>query len=115
MARRWIATATFCIAAVAAGAYWYSPRHALNSLQVAMAEQDVVALERYVDWARVRDGLRSDITGALTVNAARDVRGDSPGAAVGSVLVAALGPTVVGFLGDQAISPRGALMILGYR
>jgi hypothetical protein len=115
MARRGIVAAGLCAAALAAAAYWYSPRLALDALQIALAQRDVVALERQVDWPQVRGGIRADVTGLLAANAAQSAGGTGIGAAVGSMLATALGPTVVPFLVDTVVSPQGVIRLLDYR
>jgi hypothetical protein len=95
MRGRIIAVLAVATAVAGTGIYWYSPRYALQRLQTALTEQDVAALERYVNWERGRDGLRSDVTGALGA-------GD-----------AAIGPVVVSAVVDDVASPQSLLKLLG--
>lgn len=115
MTRRTLAALVLTVAVLAGAAYWYAPRQALSGLEAALAERDVVGLERHVDWRRVRDGARADVTGYLTANAAGSVGGGHTGMAVGSMLAAAVGPPVVTFLVDHVVSPQGAIKLAAYR
>ena len=45
---------------VVGGFYWLSLVASLNGLEAGIRERDVVKLEKYIDWPRVREQIRSD-------------------------------------------------------
>jgi hypothetical protein len=113
--RSWVGAVVAVVAAAAGGLYWQSPRWALLSIQQAIVDKDIIPLERYIDWARVREGLRSDLAGALMARTIADSKDGSPGAALGSALVAAVGPAVINGLVDSLVTPAGLIGLIAQR
>ena len=52
--------AAVLLIAVVGGCYWFSLVASLNGLEAGIRERDIVKLEKYIDWPRVREQIRSD-------------------------------------------------------
>lgn len=97
--------ALLLIALAVAGAYWWiAPQRAAQAVAEAIARRDVVALERHVDFPRVRESLKADLNALL----ARELnRNRDPFAALGALFAGALIDSVV----DALLTPEGLATI----
>ncbi|MFN4072483.1 MAG: DUF2939 domain-containing protein [Thermus sp.] len=79
----------------------FSPYLALRGLQKAIERRDAVALERYVDFPRVREGLEADLHAAMVKELERTQ--EDPFAALGVLLAGGLIRALV----DALLTPEG--------
>ncbi|GAA6740017.1 DUF2939 domain-containing protein [Thermus oshimai] len=82
------------------GAYFAAPYLALRGLAQAVERQDPQALERYVDFPRVREALKADLNAALVKEMGKT---QDPFAGLG--LLFAMG--MVNTLADALLTPEG--------
>ncbi|WP_117237279.1 DUF2939 domain-containing protein [Thermus sediminis] len=88
------------VVALGAGYLVVSPFLTLRNLVAAVERQDAQALERYVDFPRVREGLKADLNAKIL----QDLRQQQdPFAALGTLLAAGL----VNALVDALLTPEG--------
>ncbi|WP_038055944.1 DUF2939 domain-containing protein [Thermus amyloliquefaciens] len=97
-ARWWLAV---LLPLVLGGYLVLSPYFALRGLQVAIERRDAAALERYVDFPRVREALKADLHAAMVKELERNQ--ENPFAALGVLLAGGLIQAVV----DSLLTPEG--------
>lgn len=86
--------------AIALGAYWYaSPYLALRSIQAAAQARDADRLNAHVDYPRLRESLKDQVSAQL----AHELGGDAGGQDALSQLGTALGATLGRALGDRLV------------
>lgn len=78
-----------------------SPYFALRGLQAAIERQDAAALERYVDFPRVRENLEADLNAAMAKELEKAQ--DDPFAALGLLFAGSLIQALV----DALLTPEG--------
>lgn len=100
---RWIGLVVLAIALLA-GLYFGSPYMAFNALREGIVEEDTARLERLVDFADVREGLKTDLNAILMAkfNADPEMK-SNPFAALGAVMI----PGIVNAGVDKAVTPDG--------
>ena len=96
--------------AVLAAAYCAYPFWVASALMDAVATRDRNALETYIDFPRVREGLKGDFNAQLLKGIAVP-RGD-PAAALGGAVATLVGPQVVETMVDALVTPAGLLQAL---
>ncbi len=106
---RKLAAALACLAVLAAAYYAY-PFWIASKLAHAVAVRDRDALEAYVDFPRVREGLKADLNAQLLAGALAD--NTHPGAALGGAIATLLGPKVVETMVDALVTPAGLVTAL---
>lgn len=92
--------------AVLAGAYVAYPYYSVNRLGDAVSAGDPEKLQVLVDWESVRGGLESDLNALLT-GAVTQSAGDSPGRAMGQIVLEVLGPKVIENAVQTYTTPEG--------
>lgn len=92
--------------AALAGAYVAYPYYSVNRLGDAVSASDPDKLQVMVDWASVRNGLETDLNALLT-GAVSQTAGDSPGRALGQIVLEVLGPKVIENAVDTYATPEG--------
>ena len=70
---------------VVGGCYWLSLMASLNGLEAGIRERDVVKLEKYIDWPRVREQIRSDLRGSVMTQVFKDANTDKEGGLASSI------------------------------
>src|SRR5215207_4554410 len=93
---------------IAAAAYWASLLHSLNGLEAGLRDRDVVKLEKYVDWTRVREQIRSEIKSATTAHLVQEItRSNAGGAALfGTLIAGAVAPAMIDQLVNDLVTAR---------
>ena len=97
-----IASAAAILVAVIAAWYWASPFFAVASLRNAAIRADTNALNERVDFSRVRDELKTQLSSLLISKMTDNLRGN-PFAAIGVAIAAKLTDVMV----DAMVSPAG--------
>lgn len=93
-----------CVAA-AVGGYWYfSPYVALHGIQSAAKEQDPDKLNAYVDYPKLRESLKGEVTARMATNLAK--RSGSDLEKAGSALGMMLGMAMVDGVIDAMVRPE---------
>jgi hypothetical protein len=92
--------------AALAGAYVAYPYYSVNRLGDAVSSSDPEKLQVLVDWSSVRNGLETDLNALLT-GAVSQTAGDSPGRALGQIVLEVLGPKVIENAVDTYSTPEG--------
>jgi len=92
--------------AVLAGAYVAYPYYSVDRLGAAVSTGDPEKLQVMVDWPSVRNGLQADLNTLLT-GAVSQTAGDSPGRALGQIVLEVLGPKVIENAVDTYATPEG--------
>src|SRR5437870_13739036 len=79
------------------GCYWASLLVSVNKLEAGVRDRDIVKLEKYIDWAGVRDQLRSEIRGTALRRFYQDALGkqESPGHILGTLLAGTIAPAML--------------------
>lgn len=98
------------ILVLAAGAYGGYPFWAATELAHAVATRDREALERHVDFPRVREGLRADLTARVLRETAGNIKG--PGAGLAGAIVSLLAPSAVDVTVAGLTTPAGLVGLL---
>lgn len=102
-----IATAALVVVALALAWYWASPFFSVASLRNAAVRGDTSELNERVDFARLREDLKAQISALFITRMAEDLRGN-PFAALGVALGAKLTEVMV----DAMVTPAGLLSVL---
>jgi Protein of unknown function (DUF2939) len=82
---------------ILAGSYWGSVRISLSRLEAGIRDRDAASLEKYVDWAAVREQLRAEIRGAAMRHVWEDVirKEGSTGSFLGAFLAGTVAPAML--------------------
>ena len=89
--------------ALAIGAYWYwSPLLAVRQLQSAAQARDAQAFNAQVDYPRLRENLKSQLSALMSEKMGKTPASDNPFAALGSMI----GMAVVSPLVDAMVRPE---------
>lgn len=107
--RKTVAVVAAVAFAVAGVAYWYwSPLIALHELQTAAQARDSDAFNRHVDYAKLRDSLKSQL-GAKVADAMGDgSAGGNAGAALGTMLGMAIADKMI----EVLVRPEVVMMAM---
>lgn len=107
--RKTVAVVAAVAFAVAGVAYWYwSPLIALHELQTAAQARDSDAFNRHVDYAKLRDSLKSQL-GAKVADAMGDgSAGGNAGAALGTMLGMAIADRMI----EVLVRPEVVMMAM---
>lgn len=107
--RKTVAVVAAVAFAVAGVAYWYwSPLIALHELQTAAQARDTDAFNRHVDYAKLRDSLKSQL-GAKVADAMGDgSAGGNAGAALGTMLGMAIADRMI----EVLVRPEVVMMAM---
>ena len=103
-----IAAAALVVVALVFGWYWGSPFFSVASLRNAAVRGDTKELNERVDFARLREELKTQISTLLITRMTEDLRGN-PFAALG----VALGAKLTDILIDTMVTPAGLASLLG--
>lgn len=107
--RKTVAVVAAVAFAVAGVAYWYwSPLIALHELQTAAQARDTDAFNRHVDYAKLRDSLKSQL-GAKVADAMGD---GSAGANAGAALGTMLGMAIADKMIEVLVRPEVVMMAM---
>lgn len=107
--RKTVAVVAAVAFAVAGVAYWYwSPLIALHELQTAAQARDTDAFNRHVDYAKLRDSLKSQL-GAKVADAMGD---GSAGANAGAALGTMLGMAIADRMIEVLVRPEVVMMAM---
>lgn len=101
--------------AIAGAAYWASLLLSLHGLEAAFRDRDVIRLEKYVDWARIREQIRSEIKSATTAHLVQEAaRSNEGGAALfGTLIAGAIAPAMIDQLVNDLVTARALARLLG--
>jgi hypothetical protein len=100
---------------VGGGCYWLSLVASLNGLEAGIRERDVVKLEKYIDWPRVREQIRSDLRGSVMTQVFKDANTDKEGglaSSIGALLVGAVAPAMIDRVVDGFVTPQSLVRLL---
>ena len=78
---------------VVGGCYWLSLIESLNGLETGIRERDVVKLEKYIDWPRVREQARSDLRASVMTQVFKEAKPDKErglASSIGALLAGAV-------------------------
>jgi Protein of unknown function (DUF2939)/Protein of unknown function (DUF3426) len=102
---------------ICAAAYWGSLLLSLRGLEAAFRDQDVVKLEKYIDWVRIREQLRSEMRGAATAHLVNEAtqKNASGGTVLGTIIAGAIAPAMIDQVINDLVSPRSLARLLNER
>lgn len=110
--RKTVAVVAAVAFAVAGVAYWYwSPLIALHELQTAAQARDTDAFNRHVDYAKLRDSLKSQL-GAKVADAMGDGEGGGEGGNAGTALGTMLGMAIADKMIEVLVRPEVVMMAM---
>lgn len=101
---RWIVPAVIVVLVLGFAYLWFSPYLALRGIRQAIQHNDPSGIERYVDFPRVRESLKSQLNRALMSEVNKDDSG------FGALGLAFAGP-IIDRLVDAYITPEGLASI----
>ena len=100
---------------VVGACYWLSLIASLNGLEAGIRERDVVKLEKYIDWPRVREQIRSDLRGSVMTQVFKDANTDKEGglaSSIGALLAGAVAPAMIDRIVDGFVTPQSLVRLL---
>lgn len=110
--RKTVAVVAAVAFAVAGVAYWYwSPLIALHELQTAAQARDTDAFNRHVDYAKLRDSLKSQL-GAKVADAMGGGEGGGEGGNAGAALGTMLGMAIADRMIEVLVRPEVVMMAM---
>ncbi|MCW5638827.1 MAG: DUF2939 domain-containing protein [Rubrivivax sp.] len=110
--RKTVAVVAAVAFAVAGVAYWYwSPLVALHELQTAAQARDTDAFNRHVDYAKLRDSLKSQL-GAKVADAMGGGEGGGEGGNAGAALGTMLGMAIADKMIEVLVRPEVVMMAM---
>src|SRR6516225_3088365 len=95
--------------------YWFSLLASLNGLEASIRERDVIRLEKYIDWPRVREQIRSDVRVSVMTQVFKEAKTDKEGgfaSSVGALLAGAVAPAVIDRIVDGFVTPQSLVRLL---
>jgi hypothetical protein len=107
--------AVVVLAGVGGGCYWLSLVASLNGLEAGIRERDVVKLEKYIDWPRIREQVRADLQAFAMTEMFKGVeKGEGGGLAssIGTLLAGAVAPAVIDRIVDGFVTPQALVRLL---
>jgi hypothetical protein len=106
--------AAFTMVAFVGGCYWASLLVSVNKLETGVRERDIGKLEKYIDWAAVRDQLRSEIRGTTLRRFYGDAFGkqENPGYQLGALFAGTIAPAMLDQIVDSFVTPQGLVDLL---
>lgn len=103
------ALAAIVVACAGIAAYWYwSPWLALRAMQSAAVAHDAGAFNAHVDYPRVRDSLKAQLSAQMAGQMARSPEANNPLAALGAML----GKTMTDKMVDAMVRPETIMQIM---
>jgi len=102
--------------AVALAVVWMVwPYYALYDLANSINRADPTGLERRIEWASVRQGLREDLNQFFVRNVAQEIAGRGfPGAAVSASLGAMIGPALIDKTLNALATPQAVAALIAH-
>ena len=100
---------------VVGACYWLSLIASLNGLEAGIRERDVVKLEKYIDWPRIREQIRSDLRGSVMTQVFKDANTDKEGglaSSIGALLAGVVAPAMIDRVVDGFITPQSLVRLL---
>jgi general secretion pathway protein G len=113
-----VVLAVVILAGIFRGCYWFSLVASLNGLEAGVRERDVVKLEKYVDWPRVREQVRSDLHAFVMAQVFKDAKTGEEGglsSSIGTLLAVAVAPAVIDRVVDGFVTPQSLVRLLTER
>ena len=113
-----VLVAVVVLAGVGGGCYWFSLVTSLHGLEAGIRERDVVKLEKYVDWGRIRDQVRADLQAFMMTQVFKEAKkGEEGGLAssIGTLLAGAVAPAVIDRVVDGFVTPQALVRLLTER
>lgn len=113
MRRMWKVLALMLAMGCVLAAYYAYPYWTLAQLDRALAERDVVALDTLIDWPRVRDALKADVTALTSRLVAKEAAASKSGLeGLGVLLGSALSGSFADRMIDGMATPHGVVRLL---
>jgi hypothetical protein len=109
------ALAIAVLAGVVGGCYWLSLVASLRGLEIGMRERDVVKLEKYIDWPRIREQIRSDLRAFVMTQVVKEgKKGEEGGwdSSIGTLLAGAVAPAMIDRVVDGLVTPESLVRLL---
>src|SRR6516164_2934600 len=100
---------------VVGGCYWLSLIASLNGLEAGIRERDVVKLEKYIDWPRVREQIRSDLRASVMTQVFKEAKTDKEGglaSSIGALLAGVVAPSMIDGIVDGFVTPQSLVRLL---
>ena len=100
---------------VGGGCYWLSLIASLNGLEAGIRERDVVKLEKYIDWPRVREQIRSDLRASVMTQVFKKATTDKDGglaSSIGALLAGVVAPSMIDGIVDGFVTPQSLVRLL---
>jgi general secretion pathway protein G len=100
---------------VVGGCYWLSLVASLRGLEAGIRERDVVKLEKYIDWPRVREQIRSELQAFVMTQVFKDAKkGEEGGLAssIGTLLAGTVAPAMIDRVVDGLVTPQSLVRLL---
>ena len=100
---------------VVGGCYWFSLTASLHGLEAGIRERDVVKLEKYIDWPRVREQIRSDLRASVMTQVFKEAKTDKEGglaSSIGALLAGVVAPSMIDGVVDGFVTPQSLVRLL---
>ncbi len=112
---RKVAFGILMLVTLTVGAYWASLVLSLNGLEAAVRDRDVIKLEKYIDWVRLREQARSEIKGLVTANLFNQAtqKSENASALFGTLVAGAIAPGMIDQLVNDLVTARSLATLLG--
>ena len=95
--------------------YWLSLIASLNGLEAGIRERDVVKLEKYIDWPRVREQIGSDLRASVMTQVFKEAKTDKEGglaSSIGALLAGVVAPSMIDGIVDGFVTPQSLVRLL---
>lgn len=106
------------LAGIVAGCYWLSLVASLQGLEAGVREHDVIKPEKYNDWERVREQMRTDLQSFTMTEVLQEAKNGAPGrlaSSIGTLLAGMVAPTIIDRFVDGFVGPLSLVHLLDRR
>ena len=110
-----VVLAAVLLISVVGGCYWFSLTASLHGLEAGIRERDVIKLEKYIDWPRVREQIRSDLRASVMTHVFKEAKTDKVGgfaSSIGALLAGVVAPSMIDGTVDGFITPQSFVRLL---
>jgi hypothetical protein len=100
---------------VGVGCYWLSLIASLHGLEAGIRERDVVKLEKYIHWPRVREQIRSDLRASVMTQVFKEAKTEKEGglaSSIGALLAGVVAPSMIDGIVDGFVTPQSLVRLL---
>jgi hypothetical protein len=103
------------LASISGGCYWLSLVTSLHGLEAGIRGRDVVKLDKYIDWPRLREQVRADLQAFAMTQVFTDAKTGKEGglaSSIGTLLAGAVAPAMIDRVFDGFVTPQALVRLL---